>query len=121
MTTDQPNPRRELPKTFAGHNLIFIDDDEDEDFDDDEYDEEHTDCAFCLGREAGHRGESEDRNPYPDTDARPGSIDWYETDLVPARGHRRGVMVPCGQVLTSRPAMRCAGRRRWRRPCWSAG
>lgn len=78
MTTDQPDdPRRELPKTFAGHNLVFIDDDED---DDEEFDEDEGDCAFCLGREAGHRGESEDQNPYPTTDARPGSVDWYETD-----------------------------------------
>jgi|GEM_PF-5470398 len=84
MTTDQPDrPRREFPKTFAGHNLVFIDDDDDdddEDFDEDDYDEDHNDCAFCLGREAAHRGESEDQNPYPPTDARPGSIEWFDTD-----------------------------------------
>lgn len=81
MTTDQPDrPQRQLPTSLAGHNLVFVDDDEDEDFDDDDYDDDHTDCAFCLGREAGHRGETEDRNPYSTTDARPGSIDWYETD-----------------------------------------
>lgn len=80
MSTDQPDPpRRELPKSLAGHNLVFLDDDDD-DWDDEDFDTDHGDCAFCIGREAGHRGDSEDQNPYPKTDARPGSIDWYETD-----------------------------------------
>lgn len=81
MTADHPEqPRRELPTTLAFHNLVFIDDDEDDGWDDEDFDADHSDCAFCLGREAAHRGENEDRNPYPETNARPGSIDWYETD-----------------------------------------
>ncbi|WP_136245909.1 hypothetical protein [Mycobacterium intracellulare] len=80
MTTDQPDqPPRQFPKSLAGHDLVFLDDDDD-DWDDEEYNADHSDCAFCLGREAAHRGESEDQNPYPTTDARPGSIEWYETD-----------------------------------------
>jgi hypothetical protein len=41
--------------------------------------EDDADCAFCLGREAAHRGDGEDQNPFPKTDARKGSVDWYET------------------------------------------
>lgn len=81
MTTDHPDqPRRELPNTLAGHNLVFIYDDDDDDWDDEDFDADHGDCAFCLGREAAHRGESEDQNPYSKTGARPGSTEWYETD-----------------------------------------
>ncbi|MBZ4560284.1 hypothetical protein GBO17_15370 [Mycobacterium avium subsp. hominissuis] len=81
MTTDRPGqPRRELPKNLADHNLVFIDDDDDDDDWDGEDFDDDGDCAFCLGREAGRRGESEDQNPYPPTDARPGSAEWCETD-----------------------------------------
>jgi hypothetical protein len=38
------------------------------------------DCAFCLGREAAHRGESEDCNPYPKIDAQPGSNEWFDSE-----------------------------------------
>lgn len=80
MTTNHPDhPRRELPKTLAGLNTDF-DADDDQDFDDKDLDEDEGDCAFCLGREAAHRGESEDANPYPKTDARPGSTEWFDTD-----------------------------------------
>lgn len=83
MTADHPDqPRRVLPTTLPGLNLVFIDDDED--WDDQnigaDFDADDSDCAFCVGREAAHCGESVDRNPYPESDARPGSIDWYETD-----------------------------------------
>lgn len=81
MTVNDPNSQRELPKSLAGLDIVFVDDDDDEDFDNDDFDADHSDCAFCLGREAAHRGESKDQNPYPKTDARPGSIDWYETDF----------------------------------------
>ncbi|BAX94245.1 hypothetical protein [Mycobacterium shigaense] len=84
MTPDQPDhPRRKLPKSLAGHNIVFIDEDDDDDgddFDDEDFDDDPGDFAFCLGREAAHRGESEDQNPYPETDARPGSIEWFDTD-----------------------------------------
>lgn len=59
MTADHPEqPRRELPTTLAFHNLVFID--EDDDWDDEDFDADHSGCAFCLGREAAHRGEGED-------------------------------------------------------------
>jgi hypothetical protein len=54
-------------------------------------DEDDGDCAFCLGREAAHRGEGEDQNPFPKTDARKGSIEcWRVTALAPmSRAARR--------------------------------
>lgn len=38
------------------------------------------DCAFCLGRAAGHRGEPAASNPYPQLAAEAESHDAYETN-----------------------------------------
>jgi hypothetical protein len=43
-------------------------------------DDDHDDCAFCLGRDAAHRGESRDRNPFPAVDFSDGSVKYDETD-----------------------------------------
>ena len=39
------------------------------------------DCAFCLGREAAHRGEPRSANPFVRVDARVGSLEWYDSDF----------------------------------------
>ena len=43
--------------------------------------EDHDDCAFCLGRAAAHRGELAESNPFPPTDAEPSSTRWYESEF----------------------------------------
>lgn len=38
------------------------------------------DCAFCAGRDAAHRGEPADSNPYPDEGFPPRSAQRYDSD-----------------------------------------
>jgi hypothetical protein len=73
---DPDNARREFPQTLVGAEIIF----DMEDDDGEEFDEDDGDCAFCRGREAAQRGEGEDQNPFPKTDARKASIEWFESD-----------------------------------------
>ncbi len=70
----------------------------------DEPDDSEHDCAFCLGREAAHRGEPSTSNPYPPTGAEVGSIERYESDhgLWDA-GHHIGSMEPDGVPWYAQP------------------
>ena len=47
----------------------------------DEAEDDHDDCAFCLGRVAAHRGEPETTNPFTRTHSKIGSSGWYESDF----------------------------------------
>ncbi|MEC4765305.1 hypothetical protein VT930_19700 [Mycobacterium sherrisii] len=104
--TDPPVPRSGLsagevrcqfPENLADIDIVLLDDDDEDDDDFSDVDDE-SECAFCLGREAGRRGEGEDQNPYAKTDYPPGSIEWIESDYeLWLMGHTLG-SPPTGPV-----------------------
>jgi hypothetical protein len=68
-------------------------------------DSDHLDCAFCLGRAAAHVGDQSETNPFTAPDAKPGSVDWYESDYGLWReGHHVGRAEPGGLLWFEQPS-----------------
>jgi hypothetical protein len=67
-------------------------------------DDDHEDCPFCQGRSAAHRGEPEDSNPFPETEAETGTTEWHESDYgMWLCGHGIGVTEPGGLLWFEQP------------------
>jgi hypothetical protein len=66
--------------------------------------DDHDDCPFCLGRAAAHRGDGEDRNPFPEVDFRRRSVEWCESDYgLWLEGHAIGSIEPGGLLWFEQP------------------
>jgi hypothetical protein len=66
--------------------------------------DDHDDCPFCLGRATAHRGDGEDRNPFPRVDAPRGSAQWYESDYgLWLTGYGVGSAEPGGLLWYEQP------------------
>lgn len=65
-------------------------------------DEDHDDCAFCLGRAAAHQGSGAETNPFVEVPR--DSVDWYETDYgLWDAGHSLGSTEPGGLLWFEQP------------------
>lgn len=66
--------------------------------------EDHDDCPFCRGRDAGHQGEPQSTNPFPHIDYPKDSDDKYEDPhWLWNEGWALGRMEPGGLLWFEQP------------------